>query len=84
MAVGDDKSADFTVENYTALKLKHPPRDPCSVPDPTDIDCFSTSSRRLCVHKTTMSFPNSCSAGLDGILPQILKDLTAKSKDKLD
>ena len=26
-----------------------------------------------------MSFPNSSSAGLDGILPQILKDLTAKS-----
>ena len=26
-----------------------------------------------------MSFPNGSSAGLDGILPQILKDLTAKS-----
>ena len=24
MAVGDDKIADFTVDNYAALKLKHP------------------------------------------------------------
>ena len=43
MAVGDDKIANFTVDNYAALKLKHPQRETCSVPDPTDIDCFSTS-----------------------------------------
>ena len=41
MAVGDDKIADFTVHNYAALKLKHSQRETCSVPDPTDIDCFS-------------------------------------------
>ena len=81
MAVGDDKIADFTVDNYAALKLKHPPREPCSVPDPTDIDSFSTSE--FFVHKTPMSFPNGCSAGLDGILPQILKDLTAKSNGQI-
>ena len=40
MAVGDDKIADFTVDNYAALKLKHPQRETCSAPDPTDIDCF--------------------------------------------
>ena len=78
MAVGDDKIADFTVDNYAALKLKHPQRETCSVPDPTDIDCFPTSE--FFVHKALMSFPNGSSAGLDGILPQILKDLTAKSK----
>ena len=42
MAVGDSKIADFTVDNYAALKLKHPQRETCSDPDPTDIDCFST------------------------------------------
>ena len=77
MAVGDDKIADFTVDNYAALKLKHPQRETCSVPDPTDIDCFSTTE--FFVHKALMSFPNGSSAGLDGISPQILKDLTAKS-----
>ena len=77
MAVGDDKIADFTVDNYAALKLKHPQSDTCSVPDPTDIDSFSTSE--FFVHKALMSFPNGSSAGLDGISPQILKDLTAKS-----
>ena len=77
MAVGDDRIADFTVDNYAALKLKHPQRETCSVPDPTDIDGFSTSE--FFVHKALMSFPNSSSAGLDGISPQVLKDLTAKS-----
>ena len=77
MAVGDDKIADFTVDNYAALKLKHPQRESCSVPDPTDIDCFSTSE--FFVHKALMSFPNGSSARLDGISPQISKDLTAKS-----
>ena len=65
------------VDNYAALKLKHPQRETCSVPDPTDIDCFSIS--KFFVHKALMSFPNGSSAGLDGISPQILKDLTAKS-----
>ena len=74
MAVGDDKIADFTVDNYAALKLKHPQRETCSVPDPTDIDCFSTSE--FSVHKALISFPNGSSARLDGISPQIL---TAKS-----
>ena len=77
MAIGDDKIADFTVDNNAALKLKHPQRETCSVPDPTDIDCFSTSE--FFVHKALMPFPNGSSAGLDVISPQILKDLTAKS-----
>ena len=77
MAVGDDKIADFTVDNYAALKLKHPQRETCSVPDPTDINCFLTLE--FFVHKALMSFPNGSSAELDGISHQILKDLTAKS-----
>ena len=40
-------------------------------------DCFSTS--KFFVHKALMSFPNGSSEGLDGILPQILNNLTAKS-----
>ena len=77
MAVGDDKIADFTVDNNAALKLKHPQRETCSVPDPTDIDCFSTSE--FIVHKSLLFFPNGSSAGLDDFSPQILKNLTAKS-----
>ena len=77
IAVGDDKIADWMVDNYAALKLKHPQRETCSVQDPTDIDCFSTSE--FFVHKSLMSFPNGSSAALDVILPQILKNLTAKS-----
>ena len=77
MALGDDKVADFTVDNYVALELKHPQRETCSVPDPTDIDWFSISE--FFVHKALMSFPNCSSAGLDSFLPQILKDLTPKS-----
>ena len=77
MAVGDDKIADFTVDNYAALKLKHTQRETCSVPDPTDIDCFSTSD--IFVHKALMSFPNGPSSGIDGISHQMLKGLTVKS-----
>ena len=80
MAEGDDKIAGFTVDNYAALKLKHPQMETCSVPDPTDFDGFSTSE--FFVHKALMSFPNGSSAGLDGISPQVLKDLTAKSNGK--
>ena len=86
MAEGDDKIADFTVDNWptsdVALKVKHPQRDACSVPDPTDIDCFSTSG--CFVHKALMSFPNGSSAGLDGISPQLLKKLTAKLNGQTD
>ena len=77
MAVCDHKIADFTVDNYAALELKHPQRQTCSVPDPTDIDCFSTSE--FFVHKALMSFRSGSSAGMDCISPQISKDLTAKS-----
>ena len=78
MAVGDDnKIADFAVDNYAALKLKHPQRETCSLPDPTYIDGFSTSE--FFVHKALISFPYGSSAGLDGISLQVLKDLTAKS-----
>ena len=82
MAVGDDKIADFTVDNYAALKLKHLQWETCSVPDPTDINGFSTS--KFFVHKALMSFPNGFSAVFDGILPEVLKNLTAKSNGKLN
>ena len=78
MAVGNDKIENFTVDNYAALKLKYPQRETCSVPDPTDIDCFSNSA--FFVHKALMTFPNGSSAALDGFWPNILKNLTAKSK----
>ena len=34
MVAGDDKVADFTVDSYAALKLKHRQRTTCSVSDP--------------------------------------------------
>ena len=77
MAVGHDKIADFTIDNYAALKLKHPQSDTYSVPDPTVIDCFSTSE--FFVRMALMSFPYGSIAGLDGISPLILKHLTTKS-----
>ena len=64
MAVGDDKIAELTVDNYAALKLKHPQRETCSVPDPKDTDRFSTSE--CFVHKALISFPHGSCAGLDG------------------
>ena len=82
MAVGNDKIADFMVVNYAALKLKHPQREICSAPKPTDIDCFSTSEFFL--HKALMSFPDGSSASLDRISPHVLKHLIAKSNGKLD
>ena len=82
MAVGEDKIADFTVNNYAALKLKHQQRETCSVPEPTDINRFSTSE--FFVHKALMSFPNGSSPALDGFSPQILKDLTAKSNGQTE
>ena len=33
MSVGEDKMAEFSVNNYAALKLKHPQRENCSVPE---------------------------------------------------
>ena len=45
MAVGDDKIADFMVDNYAALKLKHLQRETCSVPDPTDSDVTSLTNQ---------------------------------------
>ena len=78
--VGDDTSADFTLDNCAALKLKHPQKETCSVPDITDIDCFSTSE--FFVHKPLMSFPNRSSAGLDGIAPKVFKHLPGKSNEK--
>ena len=71
MAVGEDKIADFTIGNYAASKLKHPQRETCSVPDPTDIDCFSTSE--FSVHKALMFIPNSSSADWMAFRPRFEK-----------
>ena len=58
MAVGDDKIADFTVDNYAALKLKHPQRETCSVPDPQISIVFQPrsflSTRLLCPSPTAL------------------------------
>ena len=77
MAEGDDKVADFTVYNYATLKMKHPQRETCSVPDPTDIDCFATS--KYFVHRAVTFFPIGSTAGFGFILPQIFEKLTAKA-----
>ena len=60
MAVGDDKIADFTIDNYAAAEGNS------SVADPRNIGCSSTSE--FFVLKALMTFPKGSSAGLDGIL----------------
>ena len=49
----------------------------CSVPDRTDINCFSVLD--FFVHTALMFLHNSSSAVLDGISPHILKDMIAIS-----
>ena len=61
-AVDDRKIAGLTVDNYVALRLKLQ-WETCTVPDPTDIVCFTTSE--FFVHKALMSFPNGSSAALE-------------------
>ena len=78
--MGDDKIADFTVGNQAALMPKHPQRDICTVPETTDVECFSTSEFH--VHKAPMSFVIGFSESLDGISQQCFKEWTAKSKEQ--
>ena len=68
MAVGDNEIAVFTVDNYAALKLKHPQRETCYVPDPTDIDCILTLE--FFVHKGLLSFPTALVQGWMAFCPK--------------
>ena len=79
MAVGDDNIADFTFDNYAALKLSRNIRR-------GKLALFRTPQISIvlqprCVSSTRLSCPspNGSSAGLDEILPQVLKDLPAMS-----
>ena len=80
MAVGDDKITDFTVDNYAALKLKHPQRDTCCVLAPqmsTVLYPRSFSSTRL--------FSPSPTALVQSWMvfrPKCVNDLTAKSNEQ--
>ena len=78
--VGNDKIANFTVDNCAAFQLKHPQRETCSVLDPTVIYCFSTSEFFF-FHKAPKSFPNGTRALVQVWMAflQVLKDLIAKS-----
>ena len=77
MAVCEEKFVYFTVDNYAALKIKHPQKVTGSVPDHTEVDCFSTST--FFNHKALMTFPYSSSVVLDGILRHFLNNLSARS-----
>ena len=55
MAVGDDKIADFTADNYAALLLKHPQKDMGSLLDPINAESFQTLE--YFVHKLSCLFP---------------------------
>ena len=67
MALGDDKFADFLVDNYAAFNLKPPQSETCPNLDPIDIDCFSTlefflSTRLTCASPTiTIHMPQRTS-----------------------
>lgn len=68
------------VSTFEQLKAKHPtPSRPMSFPDPPDkhIDPLVVSEKE--VFFSIKSFPNGSGSGIDGFLPQHLKDLTLSS-----
>ena len=80
MAVGADIIADFTVDNYLAVMMKHPQRHLyCS--GPTKVKCFTRSEFHE-HHKALLPFPNGSTTGLDIISLHIFEDPTAKLNRK--
>lgn len=79
LLASDDSLAPEDELTLKCLQLKHPsPSRSLSLPDeptPQEIPCISNELVRWAIS----SFPNGSSAGIDGMRPQHLKDLTATS-----
>lgn len=73
-----DTIAPFNEVTLEELKQKHPPpTEDIPLPEPPDkkIEPLAVSEKE--VYKMIGKFPHGSSAGIDGILPQHLKDLTS-------
>ena len=71
LAIDDQKT-------YNLLKEKHPqPSRQLIFPNEPDETSITMTTTEKTVLKSICSFPNGSAAGIDGISPQHLKDLTA-------
>ena len=80
LACSEDTMAEHTTDTLGVLRLKHPP--PHCNSTKVDLDCdsplpFTIDSEQI--KKAITSFPNGSGGGIDGLLPQHLKDLTGIS-----
>ncbi len=65
---------------FQKLKEKHPsPGRQLNFPEPPDPSITTASATTMDVYDSIYSFPNGSASGIDGIRPQYLKDLIAKS-----
>ncbi|KAI5728591.1 hypothetical protein M8J77_018338 [Diaphorina citri] len=75
----DDTIAPFNNDTFQALSQKHPsPSRSLNFPESTT-ESETLQTNRNEIQKAIFSFPNGSAAGIDGISPQILKDLISKS-----
>lgn len=75
-----DTLAPQTVNTFERLKLKHPPPSrEMNFPEPPDKTVEPLVVTEKDAFYSIKSFPNGSSAGIDGLLPQHLKDLTFPS-----
>lgn len=75
-----DTLAPQTVSTFEQLKLKHPPPSrEMNYPDPPEKNVEPLVISEKDVFHSIKSFPNGSGAGIDGLLPQHLKDLTLPS-----
>lgn len=70
----------LSIETLTQLQSKHPPpsRD-LDFPDPPDKNTETLVVTERDVFYSVKSFPNGSGSGVDGLLPQHLKDLILPS-----
>lgn len=80
LLTSNDDFAPQNQETLDQLRLLHPsPIREVNLPNPpSESDTFLVSSVEE-VRKAILSFPNGSSSGIDGLRPQILKDLLSKA-----
>lgn len=80
LLASSDALAPHSLETFTQLQSKHPPPSrELKFPDPPDKEAKPLVVTGKEVFFAIKSFPNVTGAGIDGLLPQHLKDLTLPS-----
>lgn len=80
LLVSTDSLAKQDVSTFQKLKEKHPsPGRHLNLPEAPDNSITAANATTMDVYDSIYSFPNGSSSGIDGIRPQHLKDLVAKS-----